>query len=143
MDDGEQKKKVKPILPGQVKILETLKDFASIAKGGKLNNLFLTSFAEVVQQKEALQRNQPEALDSILKSLDVLTVILEKAKLKKDNQLILMQGIKVFLNDFQTKKKAYKLLAKIVENYDLENGIEELNQIHQELTPLVEGTATK
>ena len=54
-----------------------------------------------------------------------------------------MSGIKIFLNDFTTKKKAYKLLAKIVENYDLENGIEELNQIHQELTPLVEGHATK
>jgi len=45
MDDGSTKKKNKQILPGQVKILETLKDFASIAKGGKLNNLFLTSFA--------------------------------------------------------------------------------------------------
>jgi len=66
-------------------------------------------------------------LDSILKNLDVLIVILEKAKLKKDNQIVLMSGIKIFLNDFTTKKKAYKLLAKIVENYDLENGIEELN----------------
>jgi hypothetical protein len=83
------------------------------------------------------------ALDNILKNLDVLIVILEKAKLKKENQIILMSGIKIFLNDFTTKKKAYKLLAKIVENYDLENGIEELNQIHQELTPLVEGHATK
>ena len=47
MDDGS-KKKNKLILPGQVKILETLKDFASIAKAGKLNNLFLQSFAQVV-----------------------------------------------------------------------------------------------
>jgi len=41
-----------------------------------------------------------------------------------------MQGIKVFINDFQTKKKAYKLLAKIVEKYELEEGISELVQIH-------------
>jgi hypothetical protein len=30
-----------------------------------------------------------------------------------------MKGIKVFINDFLTKKKAYKLLAKIVEKYEL------------------------
>jgi len=30
-----------------------------------------------------------------------------------------MQGIKIFINDFKTKKKAYKLLAKIVEKYEL------------------------
>lgn len=54
-----------------------------------------------------------------------------------------MTGIKIFLNDFQTKKKAYKLLAKIVENYDLENGIEELSQIHEEITPMIEGNSTK
>ena len=54
-----------------------------------------------------------------------------------------MQGIKIFINDFKTKKKAYKLLAKIVEKYELETGIQELLQIHQEVTPLVEGQATK
>ena len=54
-----------------------------------------------------------------------------------------MQGIKIFINDFKTKKKAYKLLAKIVEKYQLENGLQELLQIHQEVTPLVEGQATK
>jgi hypothetical protein len=57
--------------------------------------------------------------------------------------MVLMQGIKVFINDFKTKKKAFKLLARIVEKYELQGGIEELNQIHQELTPLVEVNATK
>jgi len=65
-----------------------------------LNNLFLTSFAQVVQQKEAMQNNSPLELDSILKNLDILIVILDKAKLKKNNQLVLMTGIKIFLNDF-------------------------------------------
>lgn len=49
-DEAPQKKKT--IMPGQVKILNTLQDFASIAKTGKLSNLFLTSFAQVVQQKQ-------------------------------------------------------------------------------------------
>lgn len=69
--------------------------------------------------------------------------MLEQVKLKKENQIVLMQGIKIFLNDFSTKKKAYKLLAKIVEKYELNEGIPELVQIHQELTPLIEGQATK
>jgi len=38
-----------------------------------------------------------------------------------------MQGIKVFINDFKTKKKAFKLLARIVEKYELQGGIAELN----------------
>lgn len=37
-----------------------------------------------------------------------------------------MQGIRIFINDYQTKKKAYKLLAKIVGKYELEEGITEL-----------------
>ena len=124
--------------PAQAKILVTLQDFASIAKSGKLSNLFLQSFAEVVTLKEA----SGEAW-SVLRNLDVLIAILEKVKLNKANQLVLMQGIKIFINDFKTKKKAYKLLARIVERYELEGGIQELLQIHQEVTPLVEGRATK
>ena len=65
--------------------------------------------------------------------------MLEQVKLKKENQMSLMQGIKIFINDFKTKKKAYKLLARIVERYELEHGIQELVQIHKELTPLIEG----
>jgi len=57
--------------------------------------------------------------------------------------MTLMRGIKIFIDDFKTKKKAYKLLAKIVERYELEQGISELVQIHQELTPLAEGQTNK
>ena len=32
-------------------VIKTLKDFSSIAKSGTLNNLFLTSYAELVQKK--------------------------------------------------------------------------------------------
>jgi hypothetical protein len=62
----------------------------------------------------------------MLKNLDVLIAMLEKVKLKKENQIVLMQGIRIFIDDYQTKKKAYKLLAKIVEKYELEEGITEL-----------------
>ena len=37
-----------------------------------------------------------------------------------------MDGIKIFLQNPRTKKKAYKLLAKVVQKYDLEGGIDEL-----------------
>ena len=37
-----------------------------------------------------------------------------------------MQGIKSFIQDPRTKKKAYKLMARIVEKFQLENGILEL-----------------
>ena len=79
----------------------------------------------------------------MLRNIDILICMMGQVKLKKDNQLILMQGIKVFIGDFKTKKKAYKLLAKIVEKYELDQGIGELIQIHKELTPLMEGQATK
>ena len=55
----------------------------------------------------------------------------------------LMQGIKVFINDYKTKNKAYKLLSLIVKKYELDNGIQDLINIHQELTPLIEGQPTK
>ena len=127
-------------------LLNTLQDFASIAKAGKLSNLFLSSFAELVEQKEMWEGEEymPSTdLSLILKNFDVLIAIMEQVKLKKDNQILLMQGIKIFINDFKTKKKAYRLLAKIVERYELDEGISELVQIHQELTPLVEGQTTK
>lgn len=68
---------------------------------------------------------------------------MHNVKLQKDNQKELMQGLKVFLKDSKTKNKAYKLLALIVQKYDLDQGIGELVQIHQELTPIMEGQATK
>lgn len=54
-----------------------------------------------------------------------------------------MQGIKGFIEDARTKKKAYKLMARIVEKYQLENGLQELSQIHSELTSLAEGQNSK
>ena len=111
---------------GQEKILNTLQDFASIAKSGKLSNLFLQTFAGVVAHKEQkifMVRAEEEGL---LRNLDVLIAMLEQVKLKKDNQVTIMKGIKIFINDFKTKKKAYKLLARIVERYELTDGIQEL-----------------
>ena len=66
----------------------------------------------------------------MLRSLDVLIAMMDQVKLKKDNQLVLMQGIKVFITDFKTKNKAYKLLSLIVKKYELDQGIGELIQIH-------------
>lgn len=34
-------------------------------------------------------------------------------------------------------------MARIVEKYDLEDGLSELVKIHEEVTPIVEGQATK
>ena len=69
--------------------------------------------------------------------------MLEKVKLNKSNQVQLMHGIKIFIQDFKTKKKGYKLLAKIVEKFEIEDNINELVEIDQEVTPLVEAQATK
>ena len=71
----------------------------------------------MVEQKE----NQ-SSHHEILKNLDVIIAILGQVKLNKQNQLVLMKGIRVFITDFKTKKKAYKLLAKIVEKYEIEDG---------------------
>jgi len=79
----------------------------------------------------------------MLRSLDVLIAMMHQVKLKKENQLELMSGIKIFLADIKTKKKGYKLLSLIVSRYTLDQGIQELVQIHQELTPLMEGQSTK
>jgi hypothetical protein len=84
-----------------------------------------------------------ESSDLVTRNLDVLIAMLEKVKLNRSNQVQLMQGIKVFLNDFKTKKKGYKLLARIVEKYEIEKSISEIVQIDQEITPLVEAQATK
>ena len=62
-------------------------------------------------------------LNKTLRSLDVLIAMMDQVKLKKENQMVLMQGIKVFINDYKTKNKAYKLLSLIVKKYELDNGI--------------------
>lgn len=59
--------------------------------------------------------------DDLLRNLDVLIALLNNVKLNKENQLELMKGVKEFINNKKTKKKAYKLLALIVEKYQLED----------------------
>lgn len=57
--------------------------------------------------------------------LEVLLAMMEKVKLKKENYIALMKGLKVFIDNSTSQKFAYKLLAKIIEKYELEN-IDEL-----------------
>ena len=51
--------------------------------------------------------------------------MLEKVKLKKENYVAMMKGLKTFMDKSATQKHAYKLLARIIEKYELEN-IQEL-----------------
>lgn len=47
--------------------------------------------------------------------------MMEKVKLKKENYVALMKGLKVFIDNSTTQKQAYKLLAKIIEKYEIES----------------------
>ena len=67
-------------------MIATLKDFSSIAKSGTLNNLFLTSYAELVEKKEQGSTNPVE----LLLQLDVLIAMMEKIRLNRDNYVTLM-----------------------------------------------------
>lgn len=80
--------------------------------------------------------------NTLTKSLDVLIAMMEKVKLKKENYITLMKGLKVFIDDKHTQKHGYKLLAKIIEKYELTD-INELLTIQRELNPLIHGHATK
>ena len=51
--------------------------------------------------------------------------MMEKVKLKKENYIVIMKELKVFVNDNQTQKYGYKILTKVIEKYDLQN-IDEL-----------------
>ena len=80
----EKPKIVKTV--GQANILVTLQDFSSIAKTGKLSNLFLESFAEIVAAKERLgQLGHNTDSNQILLNLDVLFAMLQQVKLNKSN----------------------------------------------------------
>jgi len=69
--------------------------------------------------------------------------MMEKVTLKKrENYLSLMTGVKVFIADNLTQKRGYKLLARIIEKYELQS-VEELYEIREEITPLMRGQATK
>lgn len=124
-------------------MLLTLQDFASIAKSVRMSNTFLQDFANL------LVRFTPNASGMRLiseqaaeKELEVLRAIMEKVKLKKENYVSLMKGLKIFIDCPTTTKQAYKLLAKIIEKYEL-TGLSELVEIHRELSPLLAGQASK
>ena len=91
-------------------VIVTLKDFSSIAKSGTLNNLFLNSYAELVQAK---QNGQIEPIKLLLQ-LDVLIALMEKIRLNRDNYVTLMQSLKVFVEDKLTEKRGYKILIKVI-----------------------------
>ena len=124
-------------------ILITLQDFASISKSVRMSNKFLTNFADL------MTRFIPNAMGMRLVSdpqaqreLEVMRAMMEKVKLTKENYMSLMKGLKEFIQCQATQKQAYKLLAKIIEKYELEN-LEELVQIQKEINPLLVGQASK
>lgn len=63
-----------------------------------LNNKFLTSFAELVSQKE----NKKVEIEILTYQLDIIIAIMEKVKLKKENYVALMRGVKIFVEDKAT-----------------------------------------
>ena len=63
---------------------------------------------------------------------------MEKVKMKKENYVTLMRGVKIFLDDKATQKKGYKILTKITERFDLES-FDQLLEIKQEITPMMKG----
>ena len=74
--------------------------------------------------------------------LDVLIAILEKVRLKKENYIKLMPHVKVFVDDRTTQKKGYKILAKVIERFELSN-LDEIAEIKQTITPMMKGQANK
>jgi len=77
-----------------------------------------------------------------MQQLDVLIAILDKVKLKRDNYLSLMSHVKVFVDDRATQKKGYKILAKVIERFELST-LDEISEIKQTITPLMRGSANK
>jgi hypothetical protein len=45
--------------------------------------------------------------------------MMEQVNLKKENYIEVMRGVKMFVSDKQTQKKGYKILAKVIEKYEL------------------------
>ena len=70
--------------------------------------------------------------------LDIIIALMEKVKLKKENYVALMRGVKIFVDDKATQKKGYKILTNVVERFDLES-FEQLVEIKTEITPLMKG----
>lgn len=84
---------------------------------------------------------QQDRAPLILK-LDILISMMEQVNLKKENYIEVMRGVKMFVSDKQTQKKGYKILAKVIEKYELQN-LGELAEIKTEITPMMKGQATK
>jgi DNA integrity scanning protein DisA with diadenylate cyclase activity len=82
-----------------------------------LNNKFLVAFAELVTAKESGSSDSAQ----VMLQLDILIALMEKVKLKKENYVALMRGVKTFVDDRNTQKKGYRILTKIVERFDLES----------------------
>jgi hypothetical protein len=51
--------------------------------------------------------------------------MMEKVKLNRDNYVAVMSGVKTFVEHSHTQKRGYKLLARVIENYQLQS-IDEL-----------------
>lgn len=68
--------------------------------------------------------------------------MMEKVNLNKDNYVAVMNGVKVFVESPHTQKRGYKLLARVIEKYQLQS-VDELFQIKTEITPLMKGSASK
>ena len=68
--------------------------------------------------------------------------MMEKVKLKKENYITLMKGVKIFIDEPLTQKQGYKILAKVIEKYELAD-INELFVIQKELNPLMVGQTSK
>lgn len=78
----------------------------------------------------------------VLLKLDVLISLMEQIKLKKENYVALMRGVKIFVEQKTTEKKGYKMLAKVIEKFQAES-IQELIEIKDEVTPIMKGQPTK
>ena len=76
--------------------------------------------------------------EDVLLKLDVLIAMMDKVKLKKENYIALMRGVKLLVNDKQTQKKGYQILSKVIERYEIEK-VDELSQIRTEITPMMKG----
>ena len=72
----------------------------------------------------------------------MLIAILEKVSLKRENYLTLMQHVKVFVEDRQTQKKGYKILARVIERFEL-TSLDDIVEIKQTITPIMKGQANK
>jgi hypothetical protein len=78
----------------------------------------------------------------LLLQLDVLIALMDQVKLKKENYIEVMRGVRLFVTDKQTQKKGYKILAKVIDKFELSN-LAELVEIKTEITPMMKGQATK